>query len=153
VSVSASNSIYQQAALDVSMKLSMHAYVMSIFLIFTIFVGFIINTYSIGMLRALPAPTVRPFNPLFIGGVLGASLALLAVLLVGVSFQSAAVTLRQPFIANVAICRPVLSADQEKDLLSRFAGMRTRSDFEAVDRKLRDIATQHGITAYLWPAE
>jgi hypothetical protein len=57
-----------------------------------------------------------------------------------------AVLARRVFDANVAICAPYLNDADEEQFRARFASMRERNDYLAIDQDLKAIATAHLLT-------
>lgn len=84
------------------------------------------------------------------------------VLLVGIALAAGmttftvinqAVLIRRVFTANLTICVPAMSAEQVQAVQASFAGMTSKTDYSAVERRLKDVAAAHGLTLHtvkLW---
>jgi disulfide bond formation protein DsbB len=63
--------------------------------------------------------------------------------LVTMGYTNAAIT---HFDHSLAICAPALTSEEERSIRSQFALLKTSADYEAVIRRLQDIAAQHEMT-------
>lgn len=71
-----------------------------------------------------------------------------ALVLVATFLVNHAIFIHRTFYANLRVCSFILSSDEEALYISRFARMRTRSEYSAIARDLRAQARAHGITLH-----
>ena len=69
---------------------------------------------------------------------------LVAALVISALFTTAAVDIRRAFFANLAICAPYLSPDEEEMLRARFASMTSKAEYRVIEGQLRAVATENG---------
>ena len=87
---------------------------------------------------AILRTTSRTLNILLVS----TNLLLGGILLTEFAVVNQAVLIWRVFHANLAVCAPTLSPEQEKAFKAKFAGMRSRADFQTIDRDLRDQAAK-----------
>jgi hypothetical protein len=63
---------------------------------------------------------------------------------VGFSIVNDSVLVWRVFHRNLAICRPILSDTESQGLISSFAEMRTRADYERIRDRMNGIARGRG---------
>jgi hypothetical protein len=73
--------------------------------------------------------------------VLGCIIAQIYIILA----TTLAISVRRFFEANVQICNPVLSLQEERKIRAQFASIKTKSDYEALDTSFRSLCEGRGV--------